>query len=673
MNKVLSLRNCLPAVCSAIAAKKGVKIVWQGPPRTDGNIIYSNPLPLDADEDITRIVIGDIDHEVGHIRFTDFGVLKNISPLEHGILNGIEDVFIERRMGEEFLGCKQTLADSVAIAVEKGMVRTGVNGPSDALITYCDLWGRKYVLDQETDKPLGIARGELLNHLGQDGLDRLDALLGAELGRVSSSQESLVLAKKVIKFLKQEAQDQTQSKQNQDDSKESGDSEDQQDSEGASQSNSEDQRDAEDEEGNGQSSQSNGESQSDDEQSKGQEASSGESNEQQDSDEESDGEEGSGQGDDQEESTADSDSQGGNGQDSEGDNESEEDSESQQGSGQGQSDENSDEEGNGQDESDKNQDESQDQSDQAGAKDDQSNGQGREQQKQDLTGSAQEILDDTNVNADAVVDRKQGYKDLQSDESRNFIGTTFNQSVPQQEDAFEYHLQKQAINSSILKLKRKIAVLFQTQVCKRTVQSEQGRLDSRRIHKALTGDTVIYRETVKSSIPHPAVSLVLDTSGSMGNNNRLVYAKRMLIALAETCNAIGAPLEIVTFSSPGFTKKIKPFNMPLQKVKGVIGGVNGFGGTSTDGGLWLSAKSLATRREQRKIMFLITDGEAMNMQSARKVASIIENSGIELYGLGIELSAINQICTRSNVIQDGSDYSQIILDLLSQNIFAKSA
>ena len=214
MNKAVTLRNTLPAVCSAIAGQKGVKIIWQGPPRTDGSTIWSNPLPVDADADTVKVVVGDIDHECGHVRFSDFELVGKKKPglpeLQACLWNALEDTFIERRLGDDYLGCQQTLAESAEIAVAKGHCRTGEKGPADALQVFCDAWGRKNVLRQGVDKILDSSRSELVKHLDEKGVVRLEALLATKLFSANSTAETLHLSGAIIKLMKDIQEEQEQ-------------------------------------------------------------------------------------------------------------------------------------------------------------------------------------------------------------------------------------------------------------------------------------------------------------------------------------------------------------------------------------------------------------------------------------------------------------------------------
>jgi hypothetical protein len=66
-------------------------------------VLPSVPEPLD--EDLEKCLIGYLDHELGHVAFSDFGVAEQFArkqPGFEGLLNVIEDALIERRAMERW-------------------------------------------------------------------------------------------------------------------------------------------------------------------------------------------------------------------------------------------------------------------------------------------------------------------------------------------------------------------------------------------------------------------------------------------------------------------------------------------------------------------------------------------------------------------------------------------
>lgn len=574
-----TLRNSLPAICSAIAGRKGVKIIWNGPPRTEGSTIWSNPLPIDADEDTRKMVVGDIDHEIGHIRYSDFDYLNaksgKISPLQHSVWNALEDTFTERRMGDDYVGCRQTLAESTEIAIREGHCRTGEKGPADALATFCDAWGRKNVLLQGIDPVLNSSRGELIKHIGEKGVARLEALLSTKLFSVNTTQETFKLSTSVIKLMMdiQEEQEQEQNQPNQ---------------QGA--------------ESNDSNPDSNGSSSDPDSRNNGQNQDGG---------------------------TGTNSTDGQNGGDQPG-------SQGQTGSNPDTGD--------------------------ADAGDGAGHG-----------GSARQILEDADVPTDPVIDRRGATEAMtQAEGTDNF---TFNPNAVHRpvngENLLRYHSLRASVSGSISQLQRRLVVEFQTRRHSRTVISEEGRLDGRRLHQAILGNPRVCRRKVVNHTPKPAVSLALDCSGSMSyrNSSKMILATQAIIALAEVCNTMGVPCEVATYGGKQIGP-VKTFDTPLAKVRNRIGAIGAGGGTPTAEALWIAGNRLFNRKEERKIMMLVTDGKASNMPNAAQVANMIERSGIELYGIGLETEMIREVCNKAGVVNKAEDLAPAILNALASRMLA---
>ncbi|MCG7871038.1 MAG: VWA domain-containing protein [Candidatus Thiodiazotropha lotti] len=564
-----TLRNSLPAVCSAIAGRKGVKIIWNGPPRTEGSTIWSNPLPIDADEDTRKMVVGDIDHEIGHIRYSDFDYLNaksgKISPLQQSIWNALEDTFEERRMGDDYVGCRQTLAESTEIAIREGHCRTGEKGPADALATFCDAWGRKNVLLQAVDPVLNSAHRELIKYIEEKGVARLEALLSTKLFSADSTDDTYRLSEEVIRLM-QDIREEQEQRQNQP---------------------------------------------------------------KQQSDRNQDGntggnDTGSQNGDDQSGNPGQTDSNPDSGEGSAGPNSIETDAGNGAGHG----------------------------------------------------GSAHRILEDTNVSTAPVIDRRGAVEEMsQAVASGSFI---FDPNTIRKPDHSEnlprYIALKASISGSIALLQRRLAVEFQTRRHSRTVISEEGRLDGRRLHQAILGNPRVCRKKQVIHTPKPAVSLVLDSSGSMGMrvDSKIELATQAVIALAEVCEAMGVPCEVVTYGGSQIGS-VKTFDIPLAKARKRIGAIGAGGGTPTAEALWIAGNRLFNRKEGRKILMLVTDGKANDMPNAAQVANMIERSGIELYGIGLGTEVIRQVCNKAGVVNKADDLAPAILNALASRMLAAAA
>ena len=104
--------SSLPLLASVLGDKYGVEVRIGGDQAaTNGKVIFIPSLPLDADEDLLSLVRGYIDHESGHIRFTDHEamVAAHMDNVTQFLWNCIEDWRIENKLAELYPGCKQNL------------------------------------------------------------------------------------------------------------------------------------------------------------------------------------------------------------------------------------------------------------------------------------------------------------------------------------------------------------------------------------------------------------------------------------------------------------------------------------------------------------------------------------------------------------------------------------
>jgi cobalamin biosynthesis protein CobT len=116
-NRVLILREAITKIVPMLTQRK-VKVTQQG---SQAYVSYNRRtmaiekvnlpyIPDDADDFLLDATQGFLDHEVGHVLFTDQKVVLKAEKLKvHSLHNMIEDTFVERRMGEHFPGCGANL------------------------------------------------------------------------------------------------------------------------------------------------------------------------------------------------------------------------------------------------------------------------------------------------------------------------------------------------------------------------------------------------------------------------------------------------------------------------------------------------------------------------------------------------------------------------------------
>ncbi|MCF2237286.1 cobaltochelatase CobT-related protein [Klebsiella pneumoniae] len=77
-------------------------------------------IPDDARPALMNAIRGFLDHEVGHLLFTDEKVVKKMRNTKaFGLWNALEDVYIERRMSEVFTGSRRNLLSTRNLMIDK--------------------------------------------------------------------------------------------------------------------------------------------------------------------------------------------------------------------------------------------------------------------------------------------------------------------------------------------------------------------------------------------------------------------------------------------------------------------------------------------------------------------------------------------------------------------------
>ncbi len=103
----------LERLARTLTEQFGVRVVCQGDRAwTDGKQIALPSLPEPMDPDLERMMVGFLDHEMGHVAFSDFKVAEEFSKKHRGcegLLNVIEDALIERRAMERWPGVRANL------------------------------------------------------------------------------------------------------------------------------------------------------------------------------------------------------------------------------------------------------------------------------------------------------------------------------------------------------------------------------------------------------------------------------------------------------------------------------------------------------------------------------------------------------------------------------------
>ena len=162
-------------------------------------------------------------------------------------------------------------------------------------------------------------------------------------------------------------------------------------------------------------------------------------------------------------------------------------------------------------------------------------------------------------------------------------------------------------------------------------------------------DRLFKRRTEVAGIDS-AVTVVLDCSGSM-DNDRMQNAVNVCYALLTTLSQAGVATSVVTFSN--HISVLKPWNMPYQKTKLLLESVDASGGTNDYAAVQFAHGLLHRRPEERKVCFVLTDGEG-SPAATRAQCESGTRLGITTIGIGIQenVSHVYPNAVRVNNLDD---------------------
>jgi cobalamin biosynthesis protein CobT len=117
------------------------------------------------------------------------------------------------------------------------------------------------------------------------------------------------------------------------------------------------------------------------------------------------------------------------------------------------------------------------------------------------------------------------------------------------------------------------------------------------------------------------------------NAERMTAAIQTTSALLDTLNRAGVATCVLTYGD--YTAVLKPWEMNYKKAQDLMTRIETGGGSNDYFAIRYGHGLLLQRTEQRKVMFVITDGDG-HRQYAREQAQRGERLGITTIGVGIQ-------------------------------------
>lgn len=250
----------------------------------------------------------------------------------------------------------------------------------------------------------------------------------------------------------------------------------------------------------------------------------------------------------------------------------------------------------------------------------------------------------------------------------------------------------------------------------------RGKLNPSALHRVVQGDDRVFRKKAVTTTKSIAVELVVDMSGSMSMDGKIYSACLSAYIFANILDNLGIAHEIVGFSTltnfvkdntPGLGSKVDAIYETYGSQRRADPGLlNKFGrvvptalyvlkdfnqrfgeqqrrqltsiadnrvfsrvaSCNVDGeSLVQSYKRLTTRREARKIMIVMSDGnpsadasDALLEMNLKRTVGEIEKAGVEVYALGLMDRAVKQFYKNYEVAMAAGQIPTSILNLLKK-------
>lgn len=208
---------------------------------------------------------------------------------------------------------------------------------------------------------------------------------------------------------------------------------------------------------------------------------------------------------------------------------------------------------------------------------------------------------------------------------------------------------KRDVDAVAAGLSARLHGLLQATKLVRVRPSRRGVLDPHRLYGIAVGEPKLFLTRQRKPGIDTTVHLLLDTSGSM--RKRIDLAGQCCWAVAQALIRSGIPVAITAFAGrpdPSNTASVTPILKPGQRVR-ELGMVDAIGNTPLGEALWWVLQRLVQRREERKLVIVLTDGVPDNPVAARQAIAAARRIGVEVYGIGIDIRHLNTLMPGASV------------------------
>lgn len=185
--------------------------------------------------------------------------------------------------------------------------------------------------------------------------------------------------------------------------------------------------------------------------------------------------------------------------------------------------------------------------------------------------------------------------------------------------------------------------------------------NDRKAYRTSTGDRRLFLKTEERRELNTAVFILGDVSSSMSNGGKIGVATEALFATASAMEAVrGVTTAVGTF--PGFGR-VLGFGESVR-CKADSFALHPHGCTPMAEGILWASRQLVSRKEDRKILLVVTDGMPDCVGTTKAQIAAAEAAGIEVMALGIQLPMVATLFAKAAVIQSIGEITPAMMSML---------
>lgn len=187
-------------------------------------------------------------------------------------------------------------------------------------------------------------------------------------------------------------------------------------------------------------------------------------------------------------------------------------------------------------------------------------------------------------------------------------------------------------------LDAQLSGLMQSIVLNRGGYTSRGKLDPRKVYRLnVNNPRVFYRKEERLKF-NAQVVILADCSGSM-QGQREMMASISTYALARSLRKIpGIRTDVYYYSAVTFERALSQSDYISRFSR-----MQASGGTPTGSAVENALSFFNYWDDSRKIILLVTDGEAQDMEYLRYVLQVAARNNVEVFGVGIDCGAIEEV------------------------------